>query len=186
MTTREDVTAYARTLAGLSASEPTRAAYLALIAPGETPQRAAEMALMSGCALVARAILRHFISHPLLERPYVTGHAMQDLVQIGVDARATRGALIPEPGDIVIVGGGANGGGPEHAWTCLDVVGDPYDAGAGLLVTGLDGGQLDGYGAQAIRTRERELLGGRDCTDTGARVVRWVVDVERVVGAMGR
>lgn len=69
---RPAVTAYVRTLAGLSASEPTRAAYLDLIAPGETPTRAAEMALMSGCALVARAVLRAFVAHPLLTQPYRT------------------------------------------------------------------------------------------------------------------
>lgn len=186
---RPAVTAFARGLADMGANpaDPDRrSAYLAMIAPGETPARAAGMADMSGCALVARAILRRFIVHPILERTYRDQHAVSDLVQIAIDARALRSPLIPQEGDIVIVGGGSNGGGPEHAWTCLDVTGDPYDAGNGLLVTGLDGGQRDDAGLECIRVVDRELRGGVDHTEHGGRVVRWVVDVQRVVEKFGR
>ena len=98
---REDVIAFARGLAGLTADPvrpACRARYLALIAPGETEARAAGMSTMSGCELVCRGILRAFIAHPLLDRPYVDQHAGRDLLAIATEARAVRHRLAPEPG----------------------------------------------------------------------------------------
>ncbi|MEP7123131.1 MAG: hypothetical protein ABJE95_19540, partial [Byssovorax sp.] len=146
---RDLVTAYARTLAGLTADPSCplrRAAYRDLIAPIETAARASEMERMAGCELVQRGILRRYIQHPLLEQPYRDRKSGVDLVTIALQARAAFLALrarTPRPGDIVIVGGA--GDGPEHAWMALDVVESPYPGG-GLLVTGLDGGQRDAGG----------------------------------------
>jgi hypothetical protein len=172
--TRDDVADYARSLAGMSANpaDPiARAAYLALIAPGETPARAAEMGTMSGCALVARAVLRRFIEHSILDAPYRTGRAMSDLVEIASGAGAichgTEGA---EPGEIVIVGGGHDGGGPEHTWISL---------GGGF---GIDGGQKDPNGWQHILERSHYVSAGRD----GPRVIRYVLDVAAILRAFGR
>jgi hypothetical protein len=192
MPIRDDVTAYARSLAGLSAdpSCPTRAAYLALIAPGETEARAASMATMSGCGLTQRAILRRFINHPILEALYRDRQAMSDLLAIATAAGAaytSRRAV--EPGDIVIVGGGSDGGGPEHTWMALDVEGDPYaDVGHPCeLITGLDGGHRDEKtGFQSIVHRDHELCRAVDEAAGLRRVVRWVFDVEKIAAKFGR
>lgn len=176
---REQVVTYAYSLDGLSANpaDPVaRAAYFALIAPGETPRRAAEMATMSGCALTCRAILRHFIAHLTLEAPYRTGRAMADLVEIAYDVQAIRPPRnqTPMPGDMVIIGGGSDGGGSEHVWTALDEGGG----------AGIDGGQLDAQGFQKIVLKNHLLLDGtgRD----GSRKVRYVLDVETIVRRFGR
>jgi hypothetical protein len=185
---RPAITAYARTLAGLSAAPScpsARATYRDLIAPGETGQRADEMERMSGCALVARAVLRRFIVHPLLSRPYRTGDAMSDLVAIGRDAGALRASgSLPQAGDLVIVGGGTDGGGTEHAWTCLGTEWSGYEP--RVLVSGLDGGQRDGGGYECIAVRDHEIREGVDWENGRGRLVRWVLDVERVVARFGR
>jgi hypothetical protein len=172
--TRDDVAAFASSLAGMSANpaDPiARAAYLALIAPGETPARGAEMGTMSGCALVARAVLRRFIRHEYLDTSYIIGRAMTDLVVVASGALALRDVrTIPEPGDIVIVGGGHDGGGPEHTWISL---------GGGF---GIDGGQKDPNGWQHILERSHYVSAGRD----GPRVIRYVLDVAAILRAFGR
>jgi hypothetical protein len=190
--TREDICTHARSLAGLSADpadELTRAVYLDTVAPNETPFRRGEMGRMSGCALTcARGILRRFILHAILEAPYRDRRAVSDLVQIAEDA----GALLPlsatpEPGDMLIVGGGEDGGGEEHAWTALSCIENPYPDG-GLLLDGLDGGQRteDAGRHQCIEVRAHELRDGWDITATYRRRVRYVIDVMATVGRFGR
>lgn len=194
MTTREDIVAVARGLAGLSADpadELTRRVYLDTIAPGETPARAAEMALMSGCALTCRAILRRFIEHPILEAPYRDRQAVSDLVRIAHQAAALFWLARPweaRPGDMLIVGGTyAGDGGPEHAWTVLSVVANPYPDG-GLLLDGLDGGQRteDAGRHQCIVRRDHEIRDGWDITATYRRRVRYVIDAMAIVARFGR
>ena len=170
-----DLIEYASCLIGLTAdpSTPWRSQYLDLIAPGEAPARAAEMATMSGCALVLRGILRRFIVHPLLEAPYRTGRAMSDLLAIGVEADALRpvGAT-PEAGDIVIVGGGPEHGGSEHCWISIGE-------------WSIDGGQVvDGY--QAVTRRAHAVAGGWDVTATYRRRVRAVIACGPVLARFGR
>ena len=188
---RSQVTDYARSLAGLSADpadELSARVYRDTIAPGETRARADEMALMSSCALTCRAILRRFIRHPILEQPYRVRRAVSDLVEIATEAHAlSRGARSPEPGDMLIVGGGEDGGGSEHAWTVLDVVANPgYEPTPGLLITGLDGGQRDAGGHQLISLRDHEIRDGWDITSTGRRRIRYVLDVAAIVQRFGR
>jgi hypothetical protein len=181
--TRDDVSNFARSLAGMSANprDPdARAAYLALIAPGETPARAAEMGTMSGCALVARAVLRRFILHPILESPYRDRRAVSDLVEIAEGADAVRRSrMLPawsalDVGDIVIVGGGDDGGGAEHVWISV---------GEG---EGIDGGQPDENDCQSIILRGHTIAGGWDSTATYRRKVRYVLDVAAILRAFGR
>ena len=191
--TREDICNYARSLAGLSADpadELTRRVYLDTVAPGEAPARAAEMALMSGCALTCRAILRRFIVHPILDRPYNDRQAVSDVARIAHQAAAYRlRNVAPEAGDMLIVGGGEDGGGPEHAWTALSCVADPgYEVAPGYLLDGLDGGQRteDAGQHQCIVERAHELRDGWDITATYRRRVRYVIDVMTIVGRFGR
>lgn len=192
MTTREDIVTRARQLAGLSADPAhprERARYLETIAPRETYARATEMARMYGCALTcARGILDDFILHAILQEPYRDQRAVSDLVQIAKDA----GALLPlsatpQPGDMLIVGGGEEDGGPEHAWTALSCIENPYPDG-GLLLDGLDGGQRteDAGRHQCIQLRAHELRDGWDITPTGRKRVRYVIDVMAIVGRFGR
>lgn len=189
---RQAVVSYARKLAGMSAaSEASLALYLDLVAPGETELRRSEMARMSGCALVARGILRGYIEHPLLERPYVTGQAMADLVAIGLEAHAVTygNARLPADGDLVIVGGSPEAGGSEHVWCCVSAVCSPYEhvpADHVLLADGIDGGHRDAGGAQCIIQRAHELQGGWDQTETYRRRVSVVIDVARVIAVFGR
>jgi hypothetical protein len=165
-----DLTEYASTLIGLTAdpSTPWRSQYLNLIAPGETPQRAADMAdKMSGCALTMRGVLRRFIAHPLLTAPYVTGHAMSDLLAIGREAHALRPVSdTPTAGDIVIVAA------PEHTWISIGE-------------WGIDGGQVvDGH--QAVTRRAHAVASGWDVTATYRRRVMAIVDTAAVVARFGR
>lgn len=195
MNRRHEVVAFAAMLPGLGANPAdgeARARYLELVAPGESAARAAELSTMSGCALVVRGIWRAFIAHPIMERPYVTGKAMSDLVQIAREAGALHPwpARIPEAGDVIIIGGGADGGGPEHAWIALSVSVDE-DA-ASLAASGIDGGQRDAAGFQVVKEREHVMGQGRDrATDDGAqggaaRRVRYVIDTETVLERFGR
>jgi hypothetical protein len=193
MSIRDDVTAFARSLDGVSADPScpaTRAKYLDLIAPGDP--RAADLATLSGCALTIRGILRAVgVDHPLLSRPYVIGHAMSDLLQLATAAGAAYTSRRDvEPGDIVVVGGGgSDGGGMEHTWMALSI--DDCDAFAHVdpceVITGLDGGQRDAKGFQAIHVREHQLQRGHDSAPGSAtRLVRWVFDVEKIVAKFGR
>jgi len=189
--TRSEIVTFSRALVGLSADPAdvlSARVYRDTIAPGETRVRADEMALMSSCALTCRAILRRFIAHPLLDAPYRIGAAVADLVVIAYAADAVRFPdSAPEPGDMLIVGGGEDGGGSEHAWTVLDVVPDPgYEPTPGLLVTGLDGGQRDAGGHQLIALRDHEIRDGWDFTSTGRRRIRYVLDVAAIVARFGR
>lgn len=180
MTTADDVIAYASSLAGLTAdpSRPEcRAAYIALVAPGETPQRAAELSTLWNCELVCRAVLRRFIARPRLDAPYVDGMAGRDLMAIAREAHALRPMhALPQAGDIVLVSS------PEHAWTCLTAVPSPYEEGV-TLCDGLDGLPVDGH--RAIIVRAHEVRQGRDNAG-GDRAIVAVIDTMACVAAFGR
>jgi hypothetical protein len=186
VSSRADVIAYARTLAGLSADPgclATRAQYLEVIAPGETTARKVELAAMSGCALVQRGVLRHFIDHPLLERSYVDQHAMSDLLAIAREADAAHGAdRDPLAGDIMIVSE------PEHTLMVLDICVDPYaHVDPCELLTCLDGGHRDEKtGYQSVIVRDHELQGGWDEAGGLRRRVVWVLDLEAILARFGR
>ncbi len=195
LTIRDDITAYARSLVGLCADpgdELTRQVYCDLIAPGETSQRCLEMLCNSGCALTVRGIWRRFILHPILEAPYRAGDAVSDLMAIARAAGAIRpDGSIPSPGDVVIVGGGTDGGGTEHVWTHIQTDWVGYDG--RVLDLGLDGGQrhptakgTDGKGAQMIALRDHDLRDGWDTENGTRRKVRAVLDIEAIGRAFGR
>ncbi len=104
--------------------------YLALIAPGESATRAAEMGGLWGCGLFARAYLRGSLSnarlYPWLLRPYRTQMAMADVEGCARAAGAVRdtaarlGTARPpfavRPGDVVRVGP------PEHVFVVTSAV----------------------------------------------------------------
>ena len=179
MTTRQDVVDFARPLAGLSADPAChvkRAMYIALVAPGETEARGAEMATMSGCELLAlRGILGAFIDHPLIANQYRDRKAGEDLLQVGREAHAVRLAgELPQLGDILIVGGGEDGGGSEHAWT---LVGEGE---------GIDGGQRDAKGFESIALRQHEIQNGWDVTSTYRRKIRFLLNTGAILERFGR
>lgn len=183
--TRDDFVALARELEGLGAAPETKAAYLDLIAPVETHGMREAMSSLSGCGLVTRGLWRRCgIVHPRLESPYVIGHAMSDLLSIAAEARAATAGLSrwPEPGDAVIVGGGPDGGGPEHVFTVLEVDDADND------ITALDGGQRDAQGHQVVRVRHHVIADGadraHDANEPGGglpRRVRWVLNIEKIL-----
>ncbi len=174
---------FARDLIGLSANpaDPvSRARYLEVIAPGETPARAEEMALMSGCGLVARAVLRAAgVRHPRLERPYVTTKAFEDIETIAHEAGGLlAGAAALEGGDLVIVAE------PAHVFTVIEVTDYAYDD--ALDVVSVDGGVPDDHGHQGIVRRTRALRGGYDVLHGGpTRRVLWRIDLGAVLRRFG-
>lgn len=125
--------------------------------------------------LALRGILGTFIDHPLIANPYRDRKAGEDLLQVGREADAVRPAgVLPDLGDVVIVGGGAEVGGAEHAWLWL---GDNE---------GLDGGQRDARGYESIALREHVLRAGWDITSTYERKIVAVLDVEKILEKFGK
>lgn len=155
-----------------------RQAYLEFIAPGETPQRQAEMARMSGCALVVAGIWRRIgVRHPLLDAPYVDETAVSRLWEIALRAGATRSWISLGElriGDVVRVAH------PEHVWTATG--GESWDH---AHYAGVDGGQLDGE-YQCVRKVLRWIeLGKEKRHGDRDRVVMDRIDVRKVIEAFG-
>lgn len=185
MADRITVIAFAAALDGIGANpeDPDkRDRYTSLIAPHETPEQTANMAHLWGCGLVNRGILYEFIQHPRLENPYRDQMALTDLVEIGEQANASKPTTdTPEPGDILIVGGGPEHGGPWHTYICLP------DG------TGLDGGQKDEDGYQIIRIRQHSTAGGWDTAQDDQsgkgrirRRIRHLFDLSAILDRFGR
>ncbi len=150
----------AESVVGLGAEDKPkgrRDAYLDFIALGEGPVMRKAAASMSGCGLVARAILRCYgFDDPELRAPYQSGSALRCLVVVGKRHKAWFGTdTMPQAGDIVIVGVDPptrQFGGPGHAFTVI-AVGDGS-------VTSVDGGQsVNGYQAILRRTRAIQSRG---------------------------
>ena len=178
MPTVEELISYSRSLVGLTAdpASPWRAEYLATIAPGETPARAAEMALNYNCELLCRAVLRRFCEHPLLAAPYPDGTAGHLLMALALAARAVRlPHELPQPGDIVLVSP------PEHAWICVAQPGATYDG--AVLYDGVEGLPVEGY--RAVATRQHVIRDGRDDAG-GDRAIVAVIDTMACIAAFGR
>lgn len=187
-----DVIEFARSLAGLDADPKCpekRAAYLSAVAFGETPARAESMSDLSSCELTMRRILFEFIDHPRLIPPYVNGRCGADLLAIAQEAGAAFASSakiwhLPAPGQILIVGGGAAFGGTEHAWMMLEALSSPYDTEGAVL--GLDGGMRDAHGFEEILEREHTIRGGWDATEHGSRLIRWILDTEKILERFSR
>jgi hypothetical protein len=148
---RIEAVAMALAYQGVSVSTH-RAEYIGLVGPGESPSMQRYMCdpRTSGCALVVRGIWRAAgVQHPILALPYKIGMAVADVVSIARahDAWHWGAERRPEPGDVVLVGGGQDGGGAEHVYTVVDVAGDS--------ITSIDGGQRDGRGQQCILEKYR-------------------------------
>lgn len=188
---RDQIVALALSLDGLAAPDPR---YVDLLMPAaiepsanraearrETPLTLPGGRVVqpwSSCALLVRAMWRECgCAHPILLRPYRSGRAMADLVEIARDAGALRDPRDPgQPaaGDAVIVGDATH----LHAYLVTAV----RDHAPGYRVDSIDGGQRGGT-AIAARTRSwpgwsREWV---DVVDAGAGapglarpVYRWV------------
>jgi hypothetical protein len=173
---RDRLTAFARTLDGVGVSAAPLQ-YRGIVGCTETPERAVELAKLSGCALTVRG-LWHWagVRHPILLAPYRTGRAVADLVEIAQDSYAltkVRDELPPlSGGDVVIVGE------PEHVWTVLDATVTDYPEKGTHLIRGLDGGQKDAHGNQCIFVKTHEITGSPPID--GGRHVRYVIDFEAV------
>lgn len=103
----------------------------------------------SSCALVVRGFWRRLdIQHPRLDKRYVSGKAVEDVVQIAKDLNAwvtPTIQVLPQAGDWIV--DTAN----EHVWTVSD-------SGPGTY-RGVDGGQrTSDFKHQAIKEVTREIL----------------------------
>ena len=146
---RWDLVRIAGSYAGVGMTESPEL-YLGLIADGETPERAEELARESGCGLTVRGLWREWgCADRRLEAPYHNARAISDLVAMAREAGAWRGVdRIGElaPGDAIIVEG------PEHILTVVELCGE--------IVHSIDGGQRDVHGAEAIHACARRLAAG--------------------------
>jgi hypothetical protein len=151
-----DFVALARSYAGCSVTTE-RDRYLDLVGPYESGAMREYMAApkTSGCALVVRGLWRIAgVKHARLAPPYHFGMAVADVDAIALSFSARElyhGELAaewrPEPGDVVRVGGGTDGGGFEHVYVTAERDGDE--------LVSIDGGQRDEHGNQCIREKRR-------------------------------
>jgi hypothetical protein len=149
----------------------------------------------SGCALTIRGLWRKLgVNDKRVKPAYVFGKAVAWLVGIARDRKAWQTAnlaLLPCPGDFVLVGGDkVKDGGVEHVYTVISVTQD----GTNAVITSIDGGQRDDKGNQAIflKTRRWTVKGnsywdvsahGSDPgsnTQGGRRVIGWG-DTEKIL-----
>lgn len=146
------ICAAARALVGLTAPSQE---YADAIAPGETPERQAEMMRESGCALLWRA---QNGGGP----PYRDGQAFADLWRLaggapwapGGRVRVAHHGELPELGDAIVYDRSPDGAHVQHVDYCY--------LGAGRVVAG---GQRTGAGLETIALVTRAL------TWTGGRLV---------------
>ena len=156
--------------------------YLSLIADGERPGMRDAMKTMSGCALFIRGLWRALgVQDVWLGPPYKIGMAIADVVRTGSKHAAFRPLdQLPEPGDVVLIGGGADGGGSEHVFLVVNA----EHKSVGIDIESMDGGQLDGAGKQLIigkaRHWERKRAATWDHCGTRIRKVRRVIDVSKI------
>lgn len=170
-----------------------RQAYLDLIAPIEATNLRASMAAMSGCALVARGLLRcHGVDAEHLRRPYVVGHAVSDIVAIAKWTSAWEGAdARPEVGDIILIGkapspneGPDEKGARIHAWGGGEHVLVVTDL-QGYSISTVEGGQTD-YGGQCILAKTRSLYVINRTVWLGSRRVAGLVRMAKVGNPLPR
>lgn len=174
---RDAIVSRALAMRNIGAAPATRDAYLALIAPGETPNMQDSMAKMSGCGLTIGGFWRDVgIQHPSLDPPYKIGTAVSRLVELGKKMGGwvpyQKGAL-PSPGDMVLVGDNA-GGGIEHVYTVIDA---PSES----AIVSVDGGQVDSEGFQVIREKNRDWSSGKD-TSQLATEPGWSAGPRKIIG----
>lgn len=168
MDARQKFAAAAREIAGLGYAAPTRAAYLALVAPlaVEGPQLQEEMGHMWSCALTTMGLWRRVgVRHELLDRPYVIGQAMAWVSKVGEDFGAE---VYPGEGRMPGVGDAVEVNNGNHVIACVV-------AAAGGTVDTVEGGQADGAGNMCVKGFAAKPLRYVDGVLVlgNARVFRW-------------
>lgn len=185
---RDDFVKAALDLVDLSANPSNdRARYISLVAPGETKGMGAEMAKMSGCALVVAGIWRAAgVKHPKLTTRYKLGDAVTRLLNIAYESKAWvhyQKEAIPGPGDMVLVGNNASGG-TEHVYTVLNVtrLEENSEDGFQYEIDSVDGGQKDASGYQCIEIVRRRWEGNKDQRDgsTTTRLIQGWIDCTKL------
>ncbi len=177
--TRTRILAVAPTVVALDAdpADPDqRRAYIELIAPGERPSVAAEMANLSGCGLVVAGLWRAAgVEDPQLNAPYRIGSALSRLISIANSVGAWvpfAAGSFPDPGDMILVGDNDTGD-VEHVFTVTAITVDEQGA---AQIRSVDGGQRDAKGFETILALSRSWRGSID-TVTGhasRRIVGWI------------
>lgn len=171
MNAREKFATAAKSIAGLGYGEPTRADYLALVAPlaVEGPTLEAEMGHMWSCALTTMGLWRKVgVRHELLERMYVIGQAMAWVSKIGEDFGAE---VYPGEGRLPGVGDAIEVNNGNHVIAAI--VAD--HATAPLQVDTVEGGQADKAGnmcIQAFSAKALRYVGGVLMIGN-AKIFRW-------------
>jgi len=176
---RAQILAAAPTVVGLDAdrADPDRRQrYLDLIAPGETPIVAADLATRAGCGLVVAGLWRAAgVEDPQLDAPYRIGSALTRLKSIADSVGAWipfAAGSFPDPGDMVLVRdtGAVD---VEHVFTVTAITVDEQGA---AQIQSVDGGQRDAKGFETILALSRSWRGSIDTVTGHASrlIVGWI------------
>lgn len=163
----ENLLALAQADVGLGFStDPER--FMDLVAQGETPARAREMAAMSTCGLALRGWLYELgLADPRLAAPYHTGKVNSDLAAMAREAGALLSTLDDAgPGDIIFLGA------PEHVFVIESV--------DGAVMSTIQGGEKDESGAQCIARMTRSVHGSGRAPLIGGRPVEFMISTEKL------
>lgn len=179
-TVRSNVTTYATSIVGNSAAS-SYAEYVSIIAPGETMTTQQSMATESSCGLTVAGIWRACgLYNSQLNAPYVNGTALSRLVAIGQACggyQAYSLGMLPNPGDMVLIGNNENASQCQHVYTVISV----NNQGSGnAVIQSVDGGQ--GSGGTAIGNNTHTWSGGYD-TDAyyPNRQIMAIINVTKVI-----
>lgn len=162
--------------------------YLALVAPGDTGARQAEIGRESGCALVALGIQEAALACPP-RGPYRDGSAFEVLYDRARGLPWKPGGAVrlcgldspPQPGDAIVYG--ASVGAVAHVDACVVTAYPTVELEMYVIVVA--GGQRDALGAETVKSLGRTLRWVGHCwQDTGnGRDVLAVVDAD-LLGAI--
>lgn len=169
---RDDIMNIALSVSGMGAQDVPagrKQDYINLIAPGETAAMQSAMCTMSGCGLTVAGIWRRAgLVHSKLVPPYKIGTGVSRLCQIAYEKHAWlpyKKNMVPQVGDMVLVGNNTAQGGIEHVYTVTSV--RTTDKGE-VVLESVDGGQRDPERHQLILTKNRVWRNGKDVVFQGS------------------
>lgn len=173
---RTRIVNFARSVVNLDANPNhplSRAEYISLIAPVETPSAESSMATMSGCGLTVAGIWRACgLYDASLNAPYKVGSAISRLAQIADKYGAWvpySASTAPSPGDMVLLEN------TEHVYTVIQI----NSTTGGYALESVDGGQTDANHYQTILQVSR-TWSGYDTNSYSTRPIIGWVDVQKL------
>ena len=164
--TPQDFLAIALGYVGCTAPDPR---FLDLVAPGEDPARAQEMAKDSTCGLFVRGLLNVAgVTDARVVAPYHAGKVMSDLAAMAREA----GALLPSldaaaPGDLIMLGN------PEHVFVLESL--------DGQMLYSVQGGERDAARNEQIQRLPRSVFGSGRAPLISSRPVELMISSAKLL-----